>query len=333
MATFVLMLISLFCAVVPMVGFLAVIWWLDRYEREPLWLVGLTFLWGAVGAIFLALIGNFLGTVGISLALGAQAAMTYAPVVVAPMVEEPTKALVLFLVARSRTFDNMTDGFVYGAAAGLGFGMTENFFYFADVASRGDLMTWLGTIVVRTFFSALMHAGATSSVGAALGWSRLRGPWTLLLSLPVGFGVAMGMHGLWNGLLTWDAIAELNGQLTLLNLLLFPLEFATLALILQVCLWIEKRTIVRELSGESRLGLLPGEHVPVLGSALQRAGSHWLPRGVPKDAYIHAATTLAFRLSQARRAPRRQQGWYDAEIARLRAEVRGLLARSAPAPR
>ena len=35
---------SVVCAVVPMLVFLATIWWMDRYDREPLWLLGLTFL-------------------------------------------------------------------------------------------------------------------------------------------------------------------------------------------------------------------------------------------------------------------------------------------------
>ena len=50
----------------------------------------------------------------------------------APLIEEPTKAIILFAIVRSRHFDNTTDGFVYGAAAGLGFAMTENFMYFGS---------------------------------------------------------------------------------------------------------------------------------------------------------------------------------------------------------
>lgn len=321
----VLMGVSLGCAVLPMVAYLAVMWWLDRYEREPLWLVSLTFLWGAIGAVFLALIGNFIGHTTIGLLFGASVAETVSPVVVAPLVEEPTKALILFLVVRSRAFDNMTDGFVYGAAAGLGFGMTENFFYFSDVASSGDVGSWLGTIVVRTFYSALMHAGATSCVGAALGWAKLRSPASLLLALPVGFGVAMGMHGLWNGLLTWDAAAELNGQLTLVNLLVFPMEFIALFIVYQLCLRSEKQTLRRELAEEAAEGLLPAAHVAVLSSAMQRAGGGWLPRGVNRGLYVQAATRLAFRKAQLRVAGGPARRRLEAEVQRLRAEVGGLL--------
>lgn len=326
MSTLIILAISALCAGLPMVTWLAVMWWLDRYEREPLWLVGLTFLWGAIGAIFLALIGNFIGHVGIALTFGAEAAALAGPVVVAPLIEEPTKALVLFLVARSRAFDNMTDGFVYGAAAGLGFGMTENFFYFSDVGSSGDLLAFAGTIVVRTFYSALMHAGATSAVGAALGWARGRGAGALLLAVPTGFVVAMSMHALWNGLLTWDAAAELNGQLTLVNLLVFPLEFLALVAIYQACLWSESRLLVAELSEEARAGHLPAGHVGILSSALARGRGGWLSPGVPQGPYIRTATRLAFRKHQARRATGHEHHRLRDEIGRLRAELSGLLA-------
>jgi len=40
----VLLAASACLAVVPMVALLGVVWWLDRYTREPAWLFGLTFL-------------------------------------------------------------------------------------------------------------------------------------------------------------------------------------------------------------------------------------------------------------------------------------------------
>ena len=323
-----LTLLSALCAVVPMLAFVIGMWWLDRYDREPFWLIGLTFLWGAVGAVFLALIGNYVGFASLTYALGADAANLAAPVFVAPLVEEPFKALVLFAVARSRSFDNTTDGFVYGATAGLGFGMTENFFYFSSVGASGDMMVWLQTVVIRTLYSALMHAGATSCVGAALGWARLRGNRMLWLTLPLGFGVAMGMHALWNGLLTWDQVAQMNGQLTVVNLMVFPLEFLVLVLVFQVCLHLEKRTLREELAEEAVMGTLPAAHVAALVSFMRRGTRGWLPRGVPHHPYVNVATTLAFRRAQARRARPDQRAWYERELSRLRQELSGLLAQS-----
>jgi RsiW-degrading membrane proteinase PrsW (M82 family) len=35
-----------------------IIYWVDRYEREPLWLLSAAFLWGAIPSIIMALIFN-----------------------------------------------------------------------------------------------------------------------------------------------------------------------------------------------------------------------------------------------------------------------------------
>ena len=125
----VLSIASTVCACVPMFCFLAAIWWLDRYDREPIWLLGLTFLWGAIGSIVAAVIGSItveLLVGGATAVLGALLALDLetlraasGPVLVAPLVEEPSKAVILLYVIWNRHFDNMTDGFVYGAAAGL----------------------------------------------------------------------------------------------------------------------------------------------------------------------------------------------------------------------
>ena len=48
--------LSAFAAALPVVFYLIVIWWMDRYEREPWWLVLLTFIYGAIGAIILGIV-------------------------------------------------------------------------------------------------------------------------------------------------------------------------------------------------------------------------------------------------------------------------------------
>lgn len=315
-----LVLLSMACAVLPILAFLLVVWWMDRYEREPLWLVAMVFAWGAVGGIMLGLFVSLLLQAPLGLVLSAEQASAFSTVFIAPLAEEPAKALVLFAVYFSRQFDNTTDGFVYGAAAGLGFGMTENFMYFVGAAAEGDVAGWAGTVLIRTLYSALMHAGASSMIGAALGFMKFRGPLTKLVALPTAFCMAMGMHALWNGLLT---LADLQGNagLAAANLLLFPLEFFALVVVLQLCLLDESRTILRELAPEVERGLIPAAHLRVLSSYLKRGRRGWLERGVDHHAYVHAATTLAFRKHQALRWP----GHLDEDVAALRDEIRGLL--------
>lgn len=327
----ILLVFSVFCAVLPMVLFLALVWWMDRYDREPIWLIGLTFMWGALGATLLSLVGNTTVHLGLAAALGEATASTITPVVVAPLIEEPTKAAVLFLVLLSRHFDNTTDGFVYGAAAGLGFGMTENLLYFWQVAALASwdpgegLRAWATTVGMRTFYSAVLHATASSVVGASLGFARFRRWPARVVVVPLGFAVAMAIHGLWNGLLTFDKSGGgLDGTLTRLNLVIFPAEALLIFVVFQLTLWTERRGIRRELSAEAAQGTLPTAHVARIASYTQRAFGGWTPPGVPREAYVRAATTLAFRLRQSRMRP--HDPFYSEEVDRLRREVRGLLA-------
>src|SRR5207245_1839024 len=106
---------------------IAVLWFLDRRERETPWLFAVTFFWGACIATGLALPFNtaFSGIVDAWVAqnpvmeqvLGPDAGSMLAAPISAPIVEELTKALgvlAVFWLLRAE-FDNMRDGFVYGA--------------------------------------------------------------------------------------------------------------------------------------------------------------------------------------------------------------------------
>ena len=99
MLVFLLVALSVLAATIPMFTFLGVVWWLDRYDREPIWMVALTFFWGAFGGAGLSLLGNTSLHLLIAGLLGAEQAEWMGPVLVAPLIEEPTKALVLLLVA------------------------------------------------------------------------------------------------------------------------------------------------------------------------------------------------------------------------------------------
>ncbi len=313
----IMFLASIF-ATVPIIFFLWVIWWLDRYDREPIWLVGLTFGWGAIGGIAFALIFSTIIMVPAEMVLDPASTDFLGAVIVAPLIEEPGKALILLAIIFSRHFDNTTDGFVYGAACGLGFGMTENFMYFVSVGDTGDITAMVATIVIRTLYSAVMHACASSVIGASLGFVKFSGwGWRILLP-PLGLAAAMGIHALWNGLLTIDSMVGAEGALAMLNFLLFPMEFLMLFIIFQGCLLHERRVLRRELTGE-----VPDEHLPFLASYLKRNKKTWLPRHVPHGRYVEAATTLAFRKHQNRGRP---SDFLKGRIATLRKELGELLA-------
>ena len=319
----VLAFLSVVAAGMPMIGFLIFMVLMDRYDQEPTWLVSLAFLWGALGAVVIAVVGSLVFMVPVAMVASEGAADLAGTIVIAPLVEEPAKALGLLLVALSRHFDNATDGFVYGAAAGLGFGMTENGMYFISAAVEGDVGVWMGTVFVRTVFTAMMHACATSIVGAAIGYAKYRN-WLVGVTLvPLALGAAMAVHALWNGPLAVDT----NGVGTLFAFLVFPLEFAALFGIYQVCLWGESRIIRHELMQEAAAGTLPSTHVFKVASWRERLrASTWLPEGVDPREYLPAATLLAFRRHQLSLSPGHPR--LTRELEQLRGQIRILLSRS-----
>lgn len=316
-------LASVLCAAVPMLALLAVVWWIDRYDREPIWLVATVFTWGAVGAIVLALPTSLVVHSSLLQALTLVDAPMWllervAAVLVAPMAEEPAKGAILALVVFNRHFDNMTDGFVYGAAAGLGFGMTENLWYFLSLT--GD-PAWGSTVVVRTFYSAVMHAMCTSVLGACVGHARFRRPTVLAAWTGLGLVVAIGIHG------TWNALASApSEQLWVADLVLLPLEFLGVALVFELCVWDEARAIREELGEEAVHGVLPTGHPDILASWVRRSRHDWLPEGIDHDVYIRVATDLAMRKRQVRELGPRAPLAYRAEVELLRRELRGLQA-------
>ncbi len=317
MMAFILLLLSVLAAALPMISFLIAVWWMDRYEREPPVLVLAVFGWGAVGAVILALGGS--GVLGVPVQLMVpEAGAVVGPVLIAPLAEEPAKALVLLLLLRSRHFDGMTDGFVYGAAAGLGFGMTENFLYFLSPAIAGDAGGWVALVIMRTFFSAVMHAMSTSVVGAALGWARFRGTRTLIVAGSCGLAVAMTIHALWNGLITFDPVLAAGGSLALLDVALLLAEMGLVFVVFQACVLVESLAIRRQLLDEADRGHLSEQTARTVSSWTQRTFRRWAPVGVDQRGYTTLAMTLALRKEQAMLLDRRGLG------GQLQREIQGL---------
>jgi len=314
--------LSVIAGLVPMLTFLAVVWWLDRYDREPIWLVLTVFLWGAIFAAGGSYVTNTIGHVLLSVFLsGGPAAEWITVMFVAPLVEEPLKAAILLVVAMTPWFDNTTDGFVYGAAAGLGFAMSENILYFSR-AAEASINVWFSTVLVRTATSGVMHALATSIVGAALGWAKTKTSDIRIVSLLMGFATAVTIHTIWNGLIV---IGQVTGsQMFWLDLAIFIIEFILIFCTFMLCLHGEHRMISHELMIEAKGGVLPPQHVAIISSVLKRNQIGWCPPHIDQEQYIEVATQLAFRRMQSRGRGRRH-GFYQTEARKLRHQLRDLL--------
>lgn len=178
----------------PGVFLALLVYTLDRYEKEPWGLVGMAFLWGAVPAIILSLLvqlpvdwlfPNDLVT----------------GVIVAPISEEFFKALIvgIFVLAVRREVDSVTDGIVYGAMAGFGFGATENVLYLLGAGAEGGAGQLFIVWVLRTIVFGLNHAFFTSLTGIGLAKARLsRSTFTRVVAPLLGLAAAILAHGVHN---------------------------------------------------------------------------------------------------------------------------------------
>ena len=333
---------SLFAAVLPILFFLFLIWRWDLYDRKPLWLMGGAFLWGALGSVPLAIIGQILLDPAFSYLFGAEA-WSLSVAIGAPITEEPAKALILVLLIRSRRFNNICDGFVFGAAAGLGFGMTENAKYFIETAiaigesydATGD---WVQLVITRTLFCAVMHGTATSLVGAAAGISKFNRASIRTFAVSIGMALALGMHALWNGLLVTEMspgkdflrLSEVFGsgadmEPFLYSAFFFVIELLIVLVLFVTCLWWEGRKLKRSLYVEAERGNIPTEHVPFLSSYFRRRQDGWLSTDIPKEEYIRLSTHLAQRGHQVEAFMGKRKDWYTLDYRRLREEVADIL--------
>jgi len=220
----VLFIASLFAAIIPMFTYLLIIWRTDRYDREPFSLIIINYIYGAVGAILLAVIGSELIAAMISYILQNEEMMLRIQTIfVAPVVEETTKGFFLFLMVANKKFDNITDGIVYGGAIGLGFGMTENFFYF--VFYSHSFQDWLSIVIIRTLFSGVMHCVSTGTLGAFLGYAKFKSGIIKMTFPLIGLGAAMFIHFLWNLSVSFDSTAMLGFLFLIITIAIFVTVF------------------------------------------------------------------------------------------------------------
>jgi RsiW-degrading membrane proteinase PrsW (M82 family) len=180
-----------------------VLYWLDRYEKEPLLLLGGVFIWGAVIAAGSAFIINtFLG-LGIYIFTNSSVLTDLATgSIVAPLVEETLKGLAVlsvFLVFR-REFDSILDGIIYAGVAALGFAATENTYYIYTYGfQQGGWSGLVSLTFVRIILVGWQHPFYTAFFGIGLAVARLNKNWGVKIFAPLlGLAVGMFAHGFHN---------------------------------------------------------------------------------------------------------------------------------------
>lgn len=318
-------------AIVPFL----VIRFLDRRERESPWLVAIAFLWGALIATGIALPLNSLilrltadwvaANPEVKARLGSEAAMLIGAPIAGPLVEEVTKGLgvlALFFLIRAE-FDNVRDGFVYGALVGLGFTWLESALYVAqNYAQFGFAPFGLQLGARYALFGLSGHAMFTGIFGAMLGFTRQsHRAWLRWIAAPAGLLVAIAAHAT-NNVLALLAVAWETSQgkpppeapvappdvglfkawlaASFANLVVF-LPFV---LLVGFLLWRsgrhERRVICEELEAEAGRSI-PPEDIPAIradGILRTRRIDRMNPRA--SAAIVNAQHELAFRKRRVR---------------------------------
>jgi RsiW-degrading membrane proteinase PrsW (M82 family) len=313
--------LSLAATAVPTLIYTGLVWWCDRYEREPWPLLAATFLWGAIPAVILSLVIELILDIPLSMLRSSTAHDLLAAGGVAPIVEESVKAVALlglFLLARQE-FDNALDGIVYGALVGFGFAMTENVFYFMSVLLEEGWGAWTLVVFLRSVVFGFNHAFFTSLTGIGLGVARMTRHRWLRWSVPIlALGAAILFHAVHNVGTTLADVACLSLGVSLLA------DWGGVWVVVAVIMlsWWQERQWMREFLADediprahrqAAVSARLWEHVPVASQIAHRSAGR---------EYHQLLAELAFRKHRLARLG--DEPGLRQEIARLRTRLQEL---------
>ncbi|MHB1063272.1 MAG: PrsW family intramembrane metalloprotease [Georgenia sp.] len=284
-------------AVLPLLGVLVTVAWVDRWEPEPRWLLLVALVWGAGLATAVSLFVNDLFALSVlAIAGSADRAEALTAVLSAPLVEESAKGLgvlVIFLLRR-RSFDGPVDGIVYAAVVAAGFAFTENVLYFVRYTDiLGDIF------LARAVQGPFAHVTFTVCTGIVLGLaSRSRNGRAWLWAFPLGLGAAIVLHGAWN----LATVFSVGGALSWL----VQMPVFTAGIVVVVWLRNQERMTIRLRLGEyAAAGWFEPYEVRMLSSlGERRAARRWAAAAGPRarramKEFQAAATSLAFARQRA----------------------------------
>lgn len=315
--------ISLLGAAVPTVVYVSIAWWLDRYEKEPWWLLAMTFAWGALPAVILAVILEIAFSISIAEFHTADDSQILTVTVAAPITEELFKAvplLAIFLLYR-REFDGLMDGLLYGSLVGFGFAMTENIMYFLSEWANGGIHAVFASIFLRALVFGMMHALWSSMFGIGLGIARYARSRFVAFFAPVfGLAAAMLLHGIHN------YFAVQGGFFIAISFVSYALGCLLWQVMVYVAIRQEGVWIAEELGDEVGAGVISTDQALACGRYSSRLAARWAILREHGFGHAHRlgrlyamAAELALKKRQLKLNHREQEN--VAEIARLRSEL------------
>lgn len=209
------LLVLLLASLVPALIFLSWVRTSERYRQASWGTVLSLFAYGAIVATIVAGILEVIlvdaGTVASKsypapefsfLDGGSTAGAFFLVLVIAPFVEEGLKASG---VARYRDrIGAVSDGPVFGASVGLGFGFFETFLYGLGAFLVGGLTAGLTLVFIRSISSVLLHGSSTAMFGYGYAASKLQGRGAASAGY---YLLAVAMHASFNALASLGSIA------------------------------------------------------------------------------------------------------------------------------
>ena len=266
-----LLFLAVGLATLPTLLYVLLIYSVDRYEKEPFWLLSVAFFWGAFPAIVLTLTANWLVVDPILLQLTRQTTNTsdFFNFLSVPFVEESVKGLVLLgiLVFRPNDLDTPLDGIIYGSMVGMGFAMVENYFYFLSVYQENGLLAMGINFILRAIIFGLNHALFTGLLGFAVAIGRYYTPFFRIGIIFLGWSIAVFFHAVHN------FTVNTGGKAILLAIFIDWLALIALVFIIFAVLWREQQWLKLYLLEEINLGTLSHEQYEIVLSRPKRTNS------------------------------------------------------------
>jgi RsiW-degrading membrane proteinase PrsW (M82 family) len=195
----------------------------EKYNRQRWGSIAVAFIWGASIAIIAALILEIILDIGVAITFSESTNLEMiAVIMIAPFAEELVKPLALRTRSIRKELNEIEDGLIYGAVAGLGFSATENLFYGLSFFSEG-LVYFLILMAIRSVGGCLLHASATALTG--YGYSKTILNHSSKLRIIPYLVLAMFVHGLYNFLVSWEGIGIITGLIAALLVVFLSMRY------------------------------------------------------------------------------------------------------------
>ena len=298
-------LFSLLAGWIPALLLAAFLYQVDRYEKEPMKLLVIPFLWGAIPALFLSIVLRIFVLLPPEVQ-GVNAIQAVWGWLSGPIVEEALKGIVILFIAlrKRQEFDDILDGILYGALVGIGFAMNSNIIsYLGSFLTRG-FSGFSPVILGQGIVSGLNQALYSAIFGASLGYARLAVKrWQRRLVPTAAFLAAVCIHTTHDlllrssvGLNAGSVILSLMGVLVLMAAALVASEQQ------RRLLWVELCDVLPDALLQGMIH--PGRRFMIGLKTMLRDGLGTWRR---KRWFYRLCAEFAFKQMQARRFPEEEQ--------------------------